>query len=110
MPSRGSGSPGTYSYSQLMQLWVAAGGSKALAPVMAAIAMAESGGNPHAYNASGASGLWQILGAVRSSDQGRLFSPTVNAREAVLKFRSQGLGAWETYTSGAYRKFLHKGA
>lgn len=110
MPARGSGGSGTYSYSQLMQLWIAAGGSRTMAPIMAAIAMAESGGNPRAHNASGASGLWQILGAVKSADQSRLFDPTVNAREAVLKFRSQGLGAWESYTNGSYKKFMQKGA
>ena len=100
---------GSYSYSQLEGLWTSAGGPAAMAPVMAAIAMAESGGNPDAYNSSGASGLWQILGAVRSGDQGRLFNAQVNAKEAVLKYQSQGLGAWTTYTSGAYRKFLRKG-
>jgi len=99
----------TYSFSQLEQLWISAGGPRALAPVMAAIALAESGGNPAAYNPSGASGLWQILGAVNPKDQGSLFNPQVNAHEAVLKYKSQGLGAWVTYTSGAYKKFLPKG-
>jgi len=35
----------SYSFSQLESLWTGAGGSTTLAPVMAAIAMAESGGN-----------------------------------------------------------------
>jgi len=96
----------TYTYGQLEELWINAGGSSALAPVMAAIAMAESSGVSTAYNASGASGLWQILGAVNPSDQSQLFNPIVNAHEAVLKYESQGLGAWVTYTSGAYQKFL----
>ena len=96
----------TYSYAQLEQLWIGAGGSKALAPVMAAIAEAESSGNSQAYNASGASGLWQILGAVNPSDQGNLFNPQVNAKEALLKYNTQGLGAWVTYTSGAYKQYL----
>jgi cell wall-associated NlpC family hydrolase len=107
LPGRGAGA---YSYKQLEQMWLAAGGSARIAPVMAAIAMAESGGNPDAYNPSGASGLWQILGAVHSSDQGRLFDPTINAHEAVLKYNTQGLGAWTTYTGGEYRKFLQSGA
>ncbi len=76
---------------------------------MAAIAMAESGGNPAAYNPSGATGLWQILGAVDPRDQPFLFNPQVNAHEAVLKWRSQGLGAWEAYTNGMYRAFYDKG-
>jgi len=96
----------TYTYAQLEELWENAGGSAALAPVMAAIAMAESSGNPNAYNSSGASGLWQILGAVNPADQSQLFNPIVNAREAVLKYQTQGLDAWVTYTNGAYKEFL----
>jgi hypothetical protein len=49
-----------YTYTQLEQLWLNAGGSPALAPLAAGIAMVESSGNPQAYNPSGASGLWQI--------------------------------------------------
>jgi len=97
---------GNYSYAQLEALWINAGGSKALAPLMAAIAEAESGGDPTAYNPSGATGLWQILGAVNPADQASLTSPAVNAKEAVLKYESQGLDAWTTYTSGAYAPFL----
>ena len=50
----------TYTFAQLEGLWIQAGGSKALAPLMAGVAEVESGGNPQAYNPSGASGLWQI--------------------------------------------------
>jgi cell wall-associated NlpC family hydrolase len=100
------GGGGEYTYRQMEQLWLSAGGRRSLAPTMAAIAEAESGGNPQAENPSGATGLWQILGAVRSRDQSRLTNPNVNAREAVLKYQDQGLSAWETYTSGAYKKFL----
>lgn len=99
----------TYSYAQLEGLWINAGGSQALAPTMAAIAMAESGGDSNAYNASGATGLWQILGAVNSADQSNLKDPGTNAKEAVLKYKSQGLGAWVTYTTGAYKQFLKSG-
>jgi cell wall-associated NlpC family hydrolase len=99
-----------YTYRQLESLWLSAGGRRSMAPVMAAIAEAESGGNPDAANPSGATGLWQILGAVKPADQSKLTSPNVNAREAVLKLNSQGLDAWTTYTSGAYKKFLQGGA
>jgi hypothetical protein len=51
-----------YDYRQLEQLWEGAGGPRPLAPIAAAIAMAESGGRSDAKNPSGASGLWQILG------------------------------------------------
>jgi hypothetical protein len=97
-----------YDYAQLEGLWTGAGGPARLAPLMAAIAMAESGGNPRAYNPSGASGLWQILGAP-SGVGGNPFDPQVNARMAVAKWKQQGLGAWVTYTSGAYKRFLQKG-
>jgi hypothetical protein len=101
------GQTGTkYSYAQLEGLWINAGGSKALAPTMAAIAMAESGGCSAAYNPSGATGLWQILGAVNPADQANLYDPAVNAKEATLKHQSQGLGAWQTYTNGSYRGYL----
>jgi hypothetical protein len=51
----------TYNFSQLEQLWINAGGSRSLAPLAAAIAIVESGGNPDAYNPSSASGLWQLI-------------------------------------------------
>jgi Lysozyme like domain len=103
----GGGGTGTqYSYAQLEGLWINAGGAKALAPTMAAIAMAESAGCSTALNPSGASGLWQILGAVDPADQKNLFDPAVNAKEATLKYSSQGLGAWVTYTTGAYKSYL----
>ena len=95
---------GVYSYRQLEQLWTAAGGSAKLAPLMAAIAMAESGGNARAKNPkSDASGLWQINGLPFPGD---VWDPLTNARMAVAKYKSQGLKAWATYTSGAYKKFL----
>jgi transglycosylase-like protein with SLT domain len=52
----------TYNFSQLEQLWVNAGGSHKLAPLAAAIAIVESGGNPAAENSNGgASGIWQLI-------------------------------------------------
>ena len=102
-----AGSQGAYSYAQLEDLWVQAGGPPRLAPLMAAIAMAESSGDPGARNPSGASGLWQILG---QPFPGNVFDPYTNAQMAVWKWKVQGLRAWETYTSGAYKRFLQKGA
>jgi hypothetical protein len=75
----------------LEDLWYRAGGGAKLAPLMAHVAQAESGGNPQARNPSGASGLWQILGKPFS---GNVFNPLTNARMAVWKYRHQGLGAW----------------
>jgi hypothetical protein len=51
------------------------------------VAICESGGNPDAYNPSGATGLWQILGAVVAGD---LTDPMVNAENAVSKFHASG--------------------
>ncbi len=91
------------SYGQLEGLWDQAGGPSNMAALMAAIAEAESRGSSTAENPSGASGLWQILGQPFA---GNVFDPLTNARMAVAKWRSQGLTAWATYTSGAYRQFL----
>jgi hypothetical protein len=96
----------TYSYGELEGLWIGAGGPARLAPLMAAIAMAESGGRATARNPSGATGLWQILGQV---SPGSLYDPHVNARNAVVKWKTQGLRAWVTYTSGAYKRWLRHG-
>lgn len=52
----------TYNFSQLEQLWINAGGSRGLAPLAAAIAIVESGGNAAANNPNGgASGIWQLI-------------------------------------------------
>lgn len=82
---------GVYSFSALEQLWVSAGGPAWAASSMAVIAECESGGRPWAYNPSGASGLWQILGSVVPGD---VFNPWVNALNAVKKFRAGGFSPW----------------
>lgn len=93
---------------QIMDLWTQAGGAKSQANLMAAIALAESGGWTRRPNAtgSGAFGLWQILGSVVPGDLG---DPLVNARNAVRKLQLQGLGAWEAYTNGSYKTYLGGG-
>lgn len=103
-----------YTYGQLETLWTQAGGPKAVAPLMAAIALAESGGNPGALNLTDnggtqtSVGLWQVSSGTHSYPSGWA-TPAGNAAEAVAKYKSQGLGAWGTYTSGAYRQF-YKGS
>lgn len=102
---------GTLSYSQLEGLWDKAGGKQSMAPLMAAIAEAESSGDITNRNSSGASGLWQILMPSNAGyvpgGAGNVFNPLDNAIAAVRILKSQGLGAWVTYTSGAYKQFLH---
>lgn len=86
----------------------------------AAVAMAESSGNPRAFNGRGGDqsyGLWQInmigaLGPERRrafglSQNEDLFDPTVNAR-AALAISGGGTNwrPWGAYTNGSYRRFL----
>jgi hypothetical protein len=80
-------SSGIYSYAALETLWESAGGPSSAAPQAAQIAICESGGNPAAFNPSGAAGLWQILGQIVG---GNIFDPMVNALNAVAKFRASG--------------------
>jgi hypothetical protein len=80
-------SSGTYSYAGLERLWVSAGGPSWAAAHAASIAECESGGRVNAYNPSGATGLWQILGSVVP---GSLYNAYVNALNAVAKFRASG--------------------
>jgi len=80
---------------------------------MAAIALAESSGNPSAENDTDNNGtqtswgLWQISNGTHSwPGSADPLNPENNARYAVQKLADQGLGAWGTYTSGAYRKYM----
>jgi TP901 family phage tail tape measure protein len=93
---------------QLETDWTQAGGDPKMANLMAAIALAESGGWTRRPNAqgSGAFGPWQILGQIVPGDLG---NPLVNAANAVAKLRTQGLGAWEAYTNGSYKQYLGGG-
>jgi hypothetical protein len=67
-----------YSYTQLMQLWVANGGSSVWAPMAAAIAMAESGGNPSTISSTSDYGLWQINNGGQA-----MLDPNANAQRAI---------------------------
>ena len=91
----------------LEELWVSAGGQKSLAQTMAAIALAESGGNPGStnVNTNGTTdrGLWQINSSHGSQST---YDIPANARSAVAIEKEQGLGAWTTYKTGAYNQFL----
>jgi hypothetical protein len=106
----------TVSYGQLMGLAIAAGFPLAVAPVMAAIAEAESSGNPNAThtnsNGSVDSGLWQINTANSDviAQYGNVFDPASNAKMAYAIYKQQGLTAWTTYTSGAYKSHLNTSA
>jgi hypothetical protein len=93
-PARaGSSSGEAYSYTGLENLWRSAGGPAWAEAHAASIAECESGGLVYAYNRSGATGLWQIIGSVVP---GNLYNPYVNALNAVAKFRAGGdtFAAW----------------
>ena len=87
-----------YTFDQLEQLWIQAGGSQEWAPTMAAIAYgAESGGNPDATNPSGATGLWQIEvpGSSGGYTAAQLKDPLTNAKRAVaLLGDGSGISNW----------------
>jgi len=78
---------------------------------MAAIALAESGGNPQATNPDDNGGtqtswgLWQISDGTHNQPVQGILDPMVNAKAAVAKYKSQGLRAWSTYDSGAYEQY-----
>jgi hypothetical protein len=113
----------TYSYAQLEQLWINAGGPSAVASVAAAIALAESGGNPLAAypgttvaagqgSTTDATGLWQILGLPSGNfTAAGLTDPVDNAEMAVAKYTQAGdsFTPWQTYTTGAYEQYLQSG-
>jgi Lysozyme like domain len=102
----------TYTYAQLEQLWINAGGSSATAPVAAAIAEAESSGNSAAVNATDNNGtqtswgLWQISNGTHNQPVPNILDPTVNAAAAVAKYQASGWSPWGTYSSGAYLPHL----
>jgi len=93
--------PKQYTFKQLEQLWIKNGGPSYAAPIMAAIALAESNGIPsrtgHDQNNTVDRGLWQINsvhGYGLSS-----YDPNKNAQQAVSLFKSGGLSQWSTYNN-----------
>lgn len=86
-----AGGNGIYSYRQLEQLWVSAGGPASAEATAACIAEHESGGNPHAISPTDDWGLWQIHAGGYA-----MFSPQANAAAAVAKYRANGWLPWTT--------------
>lgn len=90
------------------------------AKIAAAVAMAESGGDPNAHNAKppdDSYGLWQInmlgsMGPARRkqfgiSDNSQLYDPQINAKAmAQISQNGGNFSPWSTYTNQAYRKFF----
>lgn len=107
-----SGAAAAYTYQQLEDIWVQAGGRADMAALMAAIALAESSGDPYSqndtdnYGRQTSWGLWQISTGDHNQPSPMWSDPTTNARLAIQKLNSQGLSAWGTYTSGAYLQYF----
>ena len=107
------------SYGQLKAVWLtAAAGTQyatnAWASLMAAIALAESGGDPNSTNPTDNGGtqtswgLWQISDGTHKSVSANWNNPVVNADLAIKKLGSNGnLTPWGTYDSGAYKAYLN---
>lgn len=94
----------TFSYTQLEQIWTENGGSAIWAPIAAAVAMEESGGNSNATNVntngSVDRGLWQI-----NSVHGPLSTTDINGNaRAAIQISNNGTN-WKpwctTYSDNA---------
>jgi hypothetical protein len=123
----------TYSYAQLQQLWIAAGGDPSVAPMAATIALAESGGDPNAvnYNCNAGSaqssssmtpqycttgvstidyGLWQMNSYYWGGSPAD-YDPMTCARLAVSAYKKSGntFAPWHGDRAYEYSK-AHNGA
>jgi hypothetical protein len=114
----GGGGTGTqYTYAQLEGLWINAGGPAEVAPIAAAVAMAESGGCSSALNPTDnggtqtSVGLWQVSNGTHDYPAAWA-TASGNATEAVSKYTAENNSfspAWGTFDSGAYKGFLSNG-
>jgi hypothetical protein len=115
MPGVAPGPSTRWSGPRLKTLAVSAGFTEQEAVIAAAIALAESGGNPTAKNpGSNARGLWQIMTTAHGDKiAGRnIFDPAVNADVARKVYVEAGKKwtPWAVYNSGAYKKHLPSAA
>src|SRR5690242_20008810 len=104
------------SASQLAILAENAGFTGAEISTAVAIALAESGGNPNAYNPEpaagtpqgyGSYGLWQIYLKAHPEFAGEdLNDPQTNADLAYQVYAQSGFSSWSTFNSGKYLAFL----
>lgn len=110
----------TLTYAQLKGLWLQGSGgtryhTNQWATTMAAIAEAESGGNTDALNPSdnngtqSSFGLWQISSGTHAPPAANWADPSEQVKLAIGKLNGQGLAAWGTYNSGAYKAYMHGG-
>ena len=99
---------GTMSQQEIQRLAAAVGMPNPR--LMAAIAMAESGGDVDVINSIGATGLWQVLQSAHPQySEAQLTTARGNAMAAKQILSSQGLSAWEAYTNGMYQRYMAYG-
>lgn len=100
---------------EIMSTFLAAGGDQKQAVLMTAIAMAESSGRQDAARSdTDVHGWFQVrypvhvdkLKKLGINSRAELLDPMNNTKAALAILKSQGLGAWEAYTNGAYKQFL----
>lgn len=118
----------SHSHTDLVSLWLLAGGDPAHSDEAAAIAQAESGGCQYAKagptddrpvkvctyrhtTLENSYGLWQVnRNAHPQYSAASLYDPLGAARAAVaISSRGANFEPWSTYTNGAYRSFLESG-
>lgn len=106
---------GDLSFAQLESVAEKGGFPASMAPLMAAIALAESSGDPNSTNPTDNGGkqtswgLWQISLGNHNEPAPNWNDPVENAKLAYKKWKTQGLWAWGTWQSGAYKRYLPKG-
>lgn len=112
----------TYGFADLLKLAQNAGFTGQDAITAAAVAQAESAGNPNAYNpetaagtpdGKGSYGLWQIyLNAHPEYEGVNLNDPQTNANAAFNVYSEAGssFSPWTSYKNGRYAAFLPTGA
>jgi soluble lytic murein transglycosylase-like protein len=111
---------GNLNYNELLNLAVNAGFTDTEAKIAAAIALAESRGNPKAYNpetaarggtpeGKGSYGLWQIYLHKHPEFEGQdLTDPQTNANAAYSVYKGSGYNfhPWSTFQNQNYLSFL----
>lgn len=94
---------------QIAELWVKEGGNPAKADEASAIAMAESGGNVKSNSNPCCKGLYQINVEVGNTSLKCALNANCATQWAIAHSNNgTNWKAWETYTNGAYKKYLGK--
>lgn len=110
----------TFSFTDLLALAQNAGFTGSMAVIAAAVALAESGGNPTAYNpereagtpeGKGSYGLWQIYLHAHPEFEGQnLYDPETNARAAYKVYTdAESFKPWTTFKTMAYQSHIPEG-